>query len=370
MILTRHSVPSEPSATAAADRLVGGVEAAVEADLQERSRLVDGGERGVDRRQVERDRLLAERRQPGLGGERDQLGVRVGARADGHGVDVRQRVLQRRRHGHAVGARQPAGGRPGTASKTLASSAPPTREVSSSACICPMRPQPEQADPHHRLHASPLLSLGGRRARRGPRWIAGRSDVSGTPTSHHAPPSVHTWGSVSMTITVVRSVVRAQSNASSSSAIVSTLPRLAAQRCGVGDEVDARRRRLVRARRPQVVERLAALVHLEPLDHRVAAVVAHDDDHLVPRQHRRVEVAVEHQVRPVADEHDRVAVGRQIARGPSPRPSRRRARSPCTRTRTRSRTWRRRAIAIRCSARRGTRPTPSGRSRARRSPGR
>ena len=42
-----------------------------------------------------------------------------------------------------------------------------------------------------------------------------------------------------MTITVVRSVVRAQSNASASSAIVATLRAVAAQRRGVGGEVDA-----------------------------------------------------------------------------------------------------------------------------------
>ena len=53
----------------AADRLVGRVEAPVEADLQVRAGLVDGGERGVDGRQVERDRLLAERGEAGLGGD-------------------------------------------------------------------------------------------------------------------------------------------------------------------------------------------------------------------------------------------------------------------------------------------------------------
>ena len=66
---------------------------------------------------------------------------------------------------------------------------------------------------------------------------------------------------------------------------------------------------------PQVVERLAALADLQALDHRESTVVADDDDHLVPGQHRGVQVAVEHQVRPVTDEHDRVPVGCQGAAG-------------------------------------------------------
>ena len=118
-----------------------------------------------------------------------------------------------------------------------------------------------------------------------------------------------------MTITVVLSVVRAQVNASARSSVVATLRARASHRRGVGDEVDGR----LSAGRPdisqQVVERITTLADLQPVDHGVAAVVAQDDDHLVSRQHRRVEVAVEHQVRPVADEHDRVAGRGELGAG-------------------------------------------------------
>ena len=115
-----------------------------------------------------------------------------------------------------------------------------------------------------------------------------------------------------MTMTVVRSVVRAQSNAFAELVDRGDLARFAAEGDGVGDEIDTDLASRCCDVTPQVVERLAPLSDLEAFDHCVAAVVAQHDDHLVPRQHRRVEVAVEHQVRAVADEHDRVAVGLQF----------------------------------------------------------
>ncbi len=44
MILTRHSVPERAVGDGGTDRLVGRVEATVEADLQERAGLVDDGQ--------------------------------------------------------------------------------------------------------------------------------------------------------------------------------------------------------------------------------------------------------------------------------------------------------------------------------------
>src|SRR5689334_4547227 len=57
-----------------------------------------------------------------------------------------------------------------------------------------------------------------------------------------------------------------------------------------------------------VVERAAAHVRLEAVDHRVTAVVADDDDQLLARQHRAVQLGVEHQVRAVAHEGEDFAV--------------------------------------------------------------
>ena len=71
--------------------------------------------------------------------------------------------------------------------------------------------------------------------------------------------------------------------------------------------------------RHEVVERHPARGDLQPVDDGEAAVVAHDDDELVPRQHRAVEVAVHHQVRAVADQGDHLAVGHGHLRSPGPR---------------------------------------------------
>src|SRR3954470_981383 len=69
---------------------VGRVEAPVEADLERDARLLDRGERAVDLGEVQRHRLLAEDRLARTGGGHDQVGVRVGARADRDRVDVRR----------------------------------------------------------------------------------------------------------------------------------------------------------------------------------------------------------------------------------------------------------------------------------------
>ena len=86
--------------------LMAGVEASVEADLQQRAGVVDRRDRLVDRGEVERDRLLAERRlaRPCRGD--DQLGVGTGRRADRHRVGVAlEHVVDRceRRHPESGG---------------------------------------------------------------------------------------------------------------------------------------------------------------------------------------------------------------------------------------------------------------------------
>ena len=69
------------------DPPVVGVEAPVEADLQFHARLPHRRERLVDQRQIQGDRLFTEDVLSGGGRLHDHLGVGVGARADGHGVD-------------------------------------------------------------------------------------------------------------------------------------------------------------------------------------------------------------------------------------------------------------------------------------------
>ena len=75
--------PTVPSATAARDRRVGGVEAAVEADLERHAGRLDGGQRAVDLGEVERDRLLAEDRLARLRRRR-----RSGRRGSSVGVQI------------------------------------------------------------------------------------------------------------------------------------------------------------------------------------------------------------------------------------------------------------------------------------------
>ena len=86
---------------AGADRLLdgveGGVEAAVEADLDRHAQAADLAPAGIDLGDVEVDRLLAQDGLAGLGRGRDQLDMGVGRGRDQHGIDaaVAQRLAHR-----------------------------------------------------------------------------------------------------------------------------------------------------------------------------------------------------------------------------------------------------------------------------------
>ena len=71
-----------------ANRLMGGVETAVEADLERDAGARDLGERAVELLEVERDRLLAQDRLAGRRRAGDQVGMGGRARADRDSVDV------------------------------------------------------------------------------------------------------------------------------------------------------------------------------------------------------------------------------------------------------------------------------------------
>ena len=125
-------------------RRVGGVEAAVEADLERHAGGGDRGQRAVDLGEVQRHRLLAEDRLAGLGGGHDQVGVGVGRRADRDRVDVgrAEQLVEARSRRSRRAARRRRGRCPRCASCTHVTAAPGTRRASSSACIRPMRPTP------------------------------------------------------------------------------------------------------------------------------------------------------------------------------------------------------------------------------------
>src|SRR5581483_11028000 len=89
---------------------VAVIEAALEPDLDERACAVDVGDHGVELGELERHRLLAERRQPRRGGEPDERRVRGSGCRDDQGVDAAGDELFRRlgrfgadRGGHALG---------------------------------------------------------------------------------------------------------------------------------------------------------------------------------------------------------------------------------------------------------------------------
>ena len=69
------------------DRPVGGIEAAVEPDLQVDTGLVDRGQSPIHLGQVEREGFLAENGLSRPGGFNQHVNVRVGARADRYRVD-------------------------------------------------------------------------------------------------------------------------------------------------------------------------------------------------------------------------------------------------------------------------------------------
>ena len=127
-----------------------------------------------------------------------------------------------------------------------------------------------------------------------------RTPLARRPPRTRRPPSTRTRRSASA-ITSVRSAARARSNARSSSSIeptVSVMQPIAAAWAAKSTRDEVRVACVVEL----VVERHAALVDLQAVDHREATVVADDDDQLVTGQHRAVQVAVHHQVRAVADE--------------------------------------------------------------------
>ena len=88
MMWSRRGEPISPLWTAARTTGEVGVEAAVEADLELDAGLGDGGQGGVDLGEAMVDGLLAEDVLAGAGGADDEVGVRVGGRADEDGVDV------------------------------------------------------------------------------------------------------------------------------------------------------------------------------------------------------------------------------------------------------------------------------------------
>src|SRR5882762_10959996 len=67
----------------------------------------------------------------------------------------------------------------------------------------------------------------------------------------------------------------------------------------------------------QVVERGAALEVLQPVDHRVAAVVAYHHDHLVAAEDRAVNVRVHHQIGAIAYENKYIGIGGRHLRPPA-----------------------------------------------------
>jgi hypothetical protein len=87
VIETISRAPIAPSATLAQRREIG-VEAAIEADHQRRAGLLDDFEAGANPLHVKVNRLLAEDRLFGARGAFDQIGVRIGRRADGDRVNV------------------------------------------------------------------------------------------------------------------------------------------------------------------------------------------------------------------------------------------------------------------------------------------
>ena len=161
-----------------------------------------------------------------------------------------------------------------------------------------------------------------------------RSLTSGTPTSHHdhRRPTVRgrrrsRWRSCGLQPWLWRTP---PGRSSRSLDVLGD----GAQRLGVLGEVDATKLG-VAGRAQQVVELDAALVHLEVVDRGEPCVVADDEDHLVPGEHRR-----RCRCSSSGTSRRRRRPARRCRAGPSWRPARRRSRSPSSSSRTRCRTCR------------------------------
>ena len=360
VIRTRCSSPTAPDSTASWTERCAGSKRRLRPSWRNDPAL-HGGERAVDLGELERDRLLEEERLARRRRRDDEVDVGVGARADRDRVDVwpldQLRLDARDRDAELVcdGLGRPSVGvvHGGQREAGHLASRAARRACARSGRHRGRRPGSGQALTS-RPAACACRRRGGR-ARRGPRRVShlGHADLPERAAR--------------------RPVVRRRPDDDDGRAVGGARPlerllelvdrrdrlRQAADRRGVRDEVDGRTSPAVDVLE-QVVVRRAALVDLEPVDDRVAAVVAHDHDQLVAREHRAVELGVHHQVRAVADERDHLAVGRALRA-----PTRPRSRSPCTSSRTRSRTCRRPSLASSRSARPGGRRRPSARSRRR-----
>ena len=280
----------------------------------------DRRERRVDRGEVERDRLLAEDRHAGRGGGADQLDVGVGGRADRHRVDAggervsdaverRDTELGRRRRAASGGddvvhaRRARAGDAPGQQFGVHPADAPASehpdahrsRSVVAHSSRSPYWPLARRFG---------LRSSASRAAR-----IAGRSLTSGTPTSQHAPPSVQAWGSVAITITVVRSarapartrVAELGDRARRARAVQPIDAAWAAKSTGTSSPTMRQSASRLLNDAPPWLTCSRSITANPPLSHTTTIIAW-------PESTERVEVAVHHQVRPVADEHDHSAV--------------------------------------------------------------
>ena len=88
MIETISRAPIAPSATRLRSAEEIGIEAAIEANHERRAGLLDHFKASADAVNVEVDRLLAEDRLLGARGPFDEIGVGVGRRANGDGIDL------------------------------------------------------------------------------------------------------------------------------------------------------------------------------------------------------------------------------------------------------------------------------------------
>ena len=142
MIETISSSPIAPSAMRLRSDGEIGIEAAIEADHQRRAGLLDDFEAGADALDVEIDRLLAEDGLAGARGALDQIGVRVGRRADRDGVDVLGGRGSRRWWRPWRPSPWPERGRRGGSASATKATSLSVRAATLPAWILPIRPAP------------------------------------------------------------------------------------------------------------------------------------------------------------------------------------------------------------------------------------